>query len=95
MKDSSGIAFSHLHSGRAVVDVPAETLLVAMESRLLADGVVVSRHRRDATARHGHVGESYGWEIISDPGVIRIKVRAPGGTIAEFVPLRRYKPGHS
>ena len=34
---------------------------------------------------------SYGCEIISDPGVIPIKFRAPGGTVAELVPVGRYK----
>ena len=35
--------------------------------------------------------KSYGSEIVSDPGVIPVKFRAPGGTIAELVPLGRYK----
>jgi lactoylglutathione lyase len=35
--------------------------------------------------------KSYACEIISDPGVIPIKFRAPGGTIAELVPVGRYK----
>ncbi len=29
--------------------------------------------------------------IISDPGVIPVKFRAPGGTTAEIVPVGRYK----
>ena len=33
----------------------------------------------------------FGCEIISDPGVIPIKFRAPGGTVAEIVPQQRYK----
>jgi lactoylglutathione lyase len=33
----------------------------------------------------------FGCEIISDPGVIPIKFRAPGGTVAEIVPTARYK----
>lgn len=33
----------------------------------------------------------YGCEIISDPGVIPVKFRAPGGTVAELVPVGRYK----
>ena len=33
----------------------------------------------------------YGCELISDPGVIPVKFRAPGGTIAEIVPAKRYK----
>jgi lactoylglutathione lyase len=32
-----------------------------------------------------------GCELVSDPGVIPVKFRAPGGTIAELVPLGRYK----
>ena len=34
---------------------------------------------------------SYGCEIISDPGIIPVKFRAPGGTVAELVPIGRYK----
>ena len=34
---------------------------------------------------------SYGCEIISDEGVIPIKFRAPGGTVAELVPKARYE----
>ena len=34
---------------------------------------------------------SYGCEIISDRGVIPVKFRAPGGTVAELVPVSRYK----
>jgi len=32
----------------------------------------------------------YGCEIITDPGVIPVKFRAPGGTLAEVVPVSRY-----
>ena len=32
-----------------------------------------------------------GCEVVSDPGVIPVKFRAPGGTIAELVPLGRYQ----
>ena len=35
--------------------------------------------------------KKYGCEIISDPGVIPVKFRAPGGTVAELVPAGRYK----
>jgi lactoylglutathione lyase len=35
--------------------------------------------------------KSYGCEIISDPGIIPVKFRAPGGTVAELVPIGRYK----
>lgn len=32
-----------------------------------------------------------GCQIISDPGVLPVKFRAPGGTVAELVPVGRYK----
>ena len=32
-----------------------------------------------------------GSEIVSDPGVVPVKFRAPGGTLAELVPQGRYK----
>ena len=35
--------------------------------------------------------KSFGSEVVSDPGVIPVKFRAPGGTIAELVPVGRYK----
>jgi lactoylglutathione lyase len=35
--------------------------------------------------------QQYGCEMISDPGVIPLKFRAPGGTVAELVPKGRYK----
>jgi len=34
---------------------------------------------------------SYDCEVISDPGVIPVKFRAPGGTVCEIVPKGRYK----
>jgi len=33
----------------------------------------------------------HGCVIVSDPGVVPVKFRAPGGTIAELVPTGRYK----
>lgn len=35
--------------------------------------------------------KKYGCTIISDPGIIPVKFRAPGGTTAEIVPVGRYK----
>jgi lactoylglutathione lyase len=35
--------------------------------------------------------KSFGCEIISDPGVVPVKFRAPGGTVCEIVPKGRYK----
>ncbi len=41
----------------------------------------------------GYLAEirKFGCEIISDPGVIPVKFRAPGGTVLEIVPKQRYK----
>jgi len=33
----------------------------------------------------------YGCEIVSDPGVIPVKFKAPDGIVAELVPAERYK----
>ena len=33
----------------------------------------------------------WGCEIVSDPGVVPVKFRAPGGTVAELVPVGRYQ----
>ena len=33
----------------------------------------------------------FGCQVISDPGVIPVKFRAPGGTVAELVPVGRYQ----
>ncbi len=35
--------------------------------------------------------KSRGYEIISNPGVVPVKFRAPGGTIAEFAPPSHFK----
>ncbi|HYI86171.1 MAG TPA: VOC family protein [Burkholderiales bacterium] len=34
---------------------------------------------------------AYGCQIISEPGVIPVKFRAPGGTVCELVPKGRYQ----
>ncbi len=33
---------------------------------------------------------AHGCEMISDPGIIPVKFRAPGGTVCELVPRGRY-----
>ena len=39
--------------------------------------------------------KAYDCEIISDPGVIPVKFRAPGGTVCELVPKGRYQKPRS
>jgi lactoylglutathione lyase len=36
---------------------------------------------------------AFGCEILSDPNKAPVKFRAPGGTIAEIVPVGRYRKG--
>lgn len=45
----------------------------------------------DDIAKYAGQLKKYGCEVISDPGVIPVKFRAPGGTVAELVPIGRYK----
>ena len=45
----------------------------------------------DDVARTAERVQSAGCEIISDPGVLPIKFRAVGGTVAELVPVGRYR----
>lgn len=45
----------------------------------------------DDVARYLAEIHKFGCEVISDPGVVPIKFRAPGGTVAEIVPQKRYK----
>src|ERR1043166_475953 len=45
----------------------------------------------DDMERYAAQIKGYGCEIISDPGVVPVKFRAPGGTVAEIGPVARYK----
>jgi lactoylglutathione lyase len=45
----------------------------------------------DDVAKYAEELKHYGCQIISDPGVIPVKFRAPGGTVAELVPAGRYE----
>ncbi|HSA89460.1 MAG TPA: VOC family protein [Burkholderiales bacterium] len=45
----------------------------------------------DDVAKATEQVKGYGCEIISDPGVIPVKFRAPGGTVCELVPKGRYR----
>src|SRR4249920_2774659 len=45
----------------------------------------------DDLARAEKAIRAHGCEIISGPGVIPVKFRAPGGTVCEIVPKQRYK----
>src|SRR4026209_21379 len=49
----------------------------------------------DSIAKATKQVKAYGCEIISDPGVIPVKFRAPGGTVCELVPKGRYQKPRS
>lgn len=63
------------------------------ESQASGDGPCIHHFAIEVDDVPGHAAElqKYGCEIISDPGVIPVKFRAPGGTVAEIVPVGRYK----
>ena len=63
------------------------------ESRAAGDGPCIHHFALEVTDIERATADikSYGSEIVSDPGVIPVKFRAPGGTIAELVPVGRYK----
>jgi len=63
------------------------------ESRASGDGPCIHHFALevDDVKRATDDIRSFGSEVVSDPGVIPVKFRAPGGTIAELVPRGRYK----
>ena len=68
------------------------------ESRASGEGPCIHHFAIEVEDIEKYTAEirKYGCEIISDPGIIPVKFRAPGGTTAELVPVGRYrKPGFS
>jgi len=62
------------------------------ESKAAGDGPCIHHFAievEDVAAATAQI-KSHGCEIISDPGVMPVKFRAPGGTLAELVPVGRY-----
>jgi len=47
----------------------------------------------DDVAKYVAQVRAFGCEILSDPNKAPVKFRAPGGTIAEIVPVGRYRKG--
>jgi lactoylglutathione lyase len=63
------------------------------ESRAAGEGPCIHHFAvevNDMAAAEKQIRE-FGCQIISDPGVIPVKFRAPGGTVCEIVPKLRYK----
>ena len=63
------------------------------ESKAAGDGPCIHHFAIEVKdiARATEQIKEYGSEIVSDPGVLPVKFRAPGGTIAELVPHGRYQ----
>lgn len=63
------------------------------ESKAAGDGPCIHHFaiEVDDVDKYARELKKYGCEVISDPGVIPVKFRAPGGTVAELVPIGRYK----
>jgi predicted enzyme related to lactoylglutathione lyase len=63
------------------------------ESKAAGDGPCIHHFAIEVRDLEGATKQikAYGSDVVSDPGVIPVKFRAPGGTIAELVPVGRYK----
>ena len=63
------------------------------ESKASGDGPCIHHFaiEVDDVDKYAEEIKKHGCTIISDPGVIPVKFRAPGGTTAEIVPVGRYK----
>jgi len=87
------------HTSRHLTDGTLDFTLIkydaeeSAESLAAGSGPCIHHFAIEVDDMDKYVAEikKYGCEIISDPGVIPIKFRAPGGTIAEIVPVGRYK----
>jgi lactoylglutathione lyase len=84
----------HLSDG--VIDLSImryDTGTDSAESKAAGDGPCIHHFavEVDDLARAEKEVRAHGCKIISDPGVIPVKFRAPGGTVCEIVPKGRYK----
>jgi lactoylglutathione lyase len=88
------------HTSRHLSDGTLDVALIkydagtqSAESKAAGEGPCIHHFavEVDSIARATRQIQSYGCAIISDPGVIPVKFRAPGGTVCELVPKGRYK----
>jgi lactoylglutathione lyase len=84
----------HMTDGRidfALLQYDAGTQ--SAESKAAGDGPCIHHFaiEVDDVARATEQIEAFGCQIISDPGVLPVKFYAPGGTVAELVPVGRYQ----
>ena len=88
------------HTSRHLSDGVLDVALIkydagtqSAESKASGDGPCIHHFAIEVkdVARATEQIQKYGSRIVSDPGVIPVKFRAPGGTLAELVPIGRYK----
>lgn len=87
------------HTSRHLSDGEMDLALIrydseeSAEAKAAGEGPCIHHFAIEVDDIDKHVAQlkKYGCEIFSDPGVIPVKFRAPGGTVAEIVPQERYK----
>lgn len=87
------------HTSRHLTDGAIDLALIkydseeSAEARAAGQGPCIHHFAIEVDDLDKYLAEirKFGCEIISDPGVIPIKFRAPGGTVAEIVPRARYQ----
>ena len=83
----------HLSDGRIDLALIKYDTEESAEARASGAGPCIHHFAIEVDDLDNYVAEigKFGCEIISDPGVVPVKFRAPGGTVAEIVPAARYK----
>lgn len=87
------------HTSRHLTDGSLDLALIrydseeSAEAKAAGSGPCIHHFAIEVDDMERYVAEikRLGCEIISNPGVIPVKFRAPGGTVAEIVPEDRYK----
>ncbi len=87
------------HTSRHLTDGAIDVALIkydegtqSAESKAAGEGPCIHHFAvevDDLEAATRHI-KQFGCAIISDPGVVPVKFRAPGGTVCEIVPKGRY-----
>jgi lactoylglutathione lyase len=87
------------HTSRHLSDGTIDLALIKYDSEESAEamaagqGPCIHHFAIEVDDLESYVAEirKFGCEVISDLGVVPVKFRAPGGTVAEIVPKGRYK----
>jgi len=85
-RDPPHVVGDGVHSVRELVEI-----VNADPRRGSGHATSLTKIRLDDIARATERVREFGSELVSDPGVIPVKFRAPGGTLAELVPVGRYQ----